>query len=199
MAPEPDRFKVRSEWADQNAQASSEKPEFPGRRSFFAVLIGVGMAVIGALLGIPLIRFTIYPLLAKTTQTAWSKLGSLSNFSSLKEPVRRIVKITQVDGWREIVTEKPVYITRGTRPGSEDGIEVLSSICPHLGCEVPWNKTRGQFVCPCHNSVFAADGSLVSGPAPRGMDTLPIQTKDGDLQVRFEYFRQLVPDKEVMG
>lgn len=123
----------------------------------------------------------------------------MASFSSLKEPIRRVVKITQVDGWRESVSQKPVYITKGTRSWSEDGVEVLSSICPHLGCEVPWNAERGQFVCPCHNSVFAADGSYVSGPALRGMDTLPIKTQNGELMVRFEYFRQLVPNKEVMG
>lgn len=194
-----ERFQVRSDWSEQHRESPPSQPEFPGRRSFLGVLIGVGTVVVGALLSIPLIRFAIYPLLADTTKTHWSKLGPFSNFTSLAAPVRKTVKVTHEDGWREMVAEKPVYITRGNRPGSEQGIEVLSSICPHLGCEVPWDKNRKLFVCPCHNSVFAPDGARVSGPTARGMDTLPIKTKDGNLMCRFEYFRQLVAEKEVIG
>lgn len=196
---ESERFQIHSAWAEQNKRDPSEEPEFPGRRSFFAALIGVGTALVGALLSVPLIRFTLYPLLTKTTKTKWSKIGPTSDFNSLTDPIRRTVEIEHVDGWRKTVLQKTVYITKGTGRWSENGIEALSSICPHLGCEVPWNKSRGQFVCPCHNSVFAADGSYVSGPSPRGMDTLPIKTENGDLMVRFEFFRQLVPDKEEMG
>ncbi len=194
-----DRFQVRSEWSEQKPPERPSGPEFPGRRSFLGVLIGVGTVVVGAILSIPLIRFTIYPLLADTTKTHWSKLGLLSKYSALTVPVRKTVKVTHEDGWREMISEKPVYITKGNRPGSEDGVEVLSSICPHLGCEVPWDKNRKQFVCPCHNSVFAENGARVSGPTARGMDTLPIKTQDGELKVRFEYFRQLVAEKEEIG
>jgi hypothetical protein len=31
------------------------------------------------------------------------------------------------------------------------------------------------------------------------MDTLETTIQDGQLMVRFQYFRQLVPDKEVIG
>jgi hypothetical protein len=31
------------------------------------------------------------------------------------------------------------------------------------------------------------------------MDALEILVQDGQLMVRFQYFRQLVPDKEVIG
>ena len=76
---------------------------------------------------------------------------------------------------------------------------VLSAVCPHLGCSVGWNETKGQFVCPCHNGVFAADGTLVSGPPPREMDTLDAMVEGGRLKVRYQYFRQLVPTKEVLA
>jgi quinol---cytochrome c reductase iron-sulfur subunit, bacillus type len=75
---------------------------------------------------------------------------------------------------------------------------ILSSICPHLGCTVPWVSAKKEFVCPCHGAVFAPDGNRVSGPALRGMDSLETTTKDGQLLVTFQYFRQLVSDKEVM-
>jgi nitrite reductase/ring-hydroxylating ferredoxin subunit len=33
--------------------------------------------------------------------------------------------------------------------------------------------------CPCHGSVYAADGRVLSGPAPRSLDTLPMQVQGG--------------------
>ena len=78
-------------------------------------------------------------------------------------------------------------------------LAVLTSICPHLGCTVPWNKEKKQFICPCHGGTFAADGSRVSGPSQRGMDALETSVQDGQLLVRFQYFRQLVSDKEIVG
>jgi len=81
----------------------------------------------------------------------------------------------------------------GARP------RVLSAVCPHLGCSVQWNDAKGQFVCPCHSGVFTADGTLVSGPPPRGLDELDVTIDGGRLKVRYQYFRQLVPTKEVLA
>ncbi len=42
---------------------------------------------------------------------------------------------------------------------------VISALCPHKGCAVAFNSSSNQFICPCHGSVFARNGSLVSGVA----------------------------------
>ena len=107
----------------------------------------------------------------------------------------RTIQIEQLDGWRKTISEKAVYITKD----QQDQLRVLTSICPHLGCTVPWNKEKNQFVCPCHGAIFSKDGSRVSGPALRGMDALETSVQDGQLLVRFQYFRQLVSSKEVIG
>ncbi len=165
------------------------------RRSFLGTLLGVGSVFVGALLSVPLIRFALFPLLRRTTELKSSPLGALSEFSDLTEPVMRTIQIEQVDGWRKAISEKAVYITKDT----QGQLRVLTSVCPHLGCTVPWGKERNQFVCPCHGATFAPDGTRVSGPSLRGMDTLETSLQDGQLQVRFQYFRQLVSDKEVIG
>ena len=48
----------------------------------------------------------------------------------------------------------------------DDGrLHSFSARCPHLGCIVGWNGADRAWECPCHGSRFAADGSLVQGPA----------------------------------
>jgi menaquinol-cytochrome c reductase iron-sulfur subunit len=180
--------------------ATAEKPSAPGlslenRRSFLGALLGVGSMLVGVLLSLPLIRFALFPLLRRTTELKSSAVGALSEFSSLTEPVMRTIQIEQVDGWRKAISEKAVYITKD-RQGQ---LRVLTSVCPHLGCTVPWNKEKSQFICPCHGASFTPDGSRISGPSQRSMDTLETSIQDGQLLVRFQYFRQLVSDKEVIG
>jgi menaquinol-cytochrome c reductase iron-sulfur subunit len=165
------------------------------RRSFLGALLGMGSVVVGGLLSVPLVRFALFPLLRRTTELKSSALGELSEFSSLTEPVLRTIQIEQVDGWRKAISEKAVYITKDAR----GQLLALTSICPHLGCTVPWNKEKNQFVCPCHGGTFTVDGTRVSGPSLRGMDTLPTSIEGGRLMVQFQYFRQLVSDKEVIG
>ncbi len=174
---------------------SAPAPSLANRRSFLGALLGVGSAFVGGLLSVPLIRFALFPLLRRTTELKSSLVGAMSEFSGLTEPTMRTIQIELVDGWRKTMSEKAVYVTT-----DKDGhLRVLTSVCPHLGCTVPWNKEKNQFICPCHGATFTKDGARVSGPSLRGMDTLESSVQDGQLLARFQYFRQLVSDKEVIG
>ena len=46
-------------------------------------------------------------------------------------------------------------------------LHAISATCTHKGGQVRFEESNGapQFRCPLHNSVFAADGHPVSGPA----------------------------------
>ncbi len=166
-----------------------------GKRSFLGALLGIGFGLVGALLAIPVVRFSLFPLLRRTTELKPSPVGAASEFSAATEPVLRTIQIEQVDGWRKTISEKAVYVTKD----AQGKLQVLTSVCPHLGCTVPWNKEKHQFICPCHGATFTSDGTRVSGPSQRGMDTLTSSEEGGQLMVQFQYFRQLVPDKEVIG
>src|SRR4029450_11607653 len=165
------------------------------RRSFLGVLLGLGTVVMGAALSVPLIRFALHPLLAKTTEIGWSGVGKVEEFASLTGPVKRIIKVEQRDAWRKIISEKPVYDV----PSKNGTVRILSPICPHLGCSIPWNEAKQQFICPCHVAVFAMDGNKISGPAPRSMDDLESKVDDAVLTIRYQYFRQLIPTKEALS
>jgi quinol---cytochrome c reductase iron-sulfur subunit, bacillus type len=165
------------------------------RRSFLGVLLGFGTVVMGAALSVPLIRFALHPLLTKTTEIGWSDVGKIDEFAPLTAPAKRVIRVEQRDAWRKIISEKPVYVV----PAKNGTVRVLSPVCPHLGCSIPWNETKREFICPCHVAVFAMDGTKISGPAPRSMDDLESKVENGTLKVRYQYFRQLIPTKEAFS
>ena len=179
----------------ERAPAITQDEHSVTRRSFLGVLLGFGTVVMGAALSVPLIRFALHPLLARTTEIGWSDVAKLDEFASLTAPVKRLIKVEQRDAWRKIISEKPIYVL----PPKNGTVRILSPICPHLGCSIPWNETKQEFICPCHVAVFAIDGTKISGPTPRSMDDLQSKVVDGMLKVRYQYFRQLIPTKEPLS
>jgi menaquinol-cytochrome c reductase iron-sulfur subunit len=178
-----------------NGNGFGAAPRVVNRRSFLTALLGIGTVGMGALLAVPVLRYALYPLYAKSKSSGWSDVGELAEFSNGKAPVRKTITFSRRDGWREVVSSQAVYVST-----TADGKPVvLSAICPHLGCSVSWQQGQDKFVCPCHGGEFRADGQRISGPPPRGLDTLPIQISDGKLQVHFEYFRANVPNKEQLS
>ena len=74
---------------------------------------------------------------------------------------------------------QPVFVL----PGGDR--RVLSAVCPHEGCEVDWSGERREFLCPCHDSVFRADGARLSGPAQRGLDQLATRVNGDTLEMQY--------------
>jgi quinol---cytochrome c reductase iron-sulfur subunit, bacillus type len=179
----------------EHAPAITRDKDSVTRRSFLGVLLGFGAVVMGAALSVPLIRFALHPLLTKTTEIGWSEIGKVDEFASLTAPAKRLIKVEQRDAWRKIISEKAIYVL----PPNKGTVRILSPICPHLGCSIPWNESKQEFICPCHVAVFAMDGTKISGPAPRSMDDLESKVEDGILKVRYQYFRQLIPTKEALS
>ncbi|MBO8142439.1 MAG: Rieske 2Fe-2S domain-containing protein [Firmicutes bacterium] len=71
-----------------------------------------------------------------------------------------------------------------------EGVIALYWRCPHLGCTVPWVEGRGLFICPCHGSVYEPTGQNIAGPAPRPMDIMRVEIRDGRLLVDTGDIRQ---------
>ena len=59
----------------------------------------------------------------------------------------------------------------------EQGVFAISRVCTHLGCIV--KDAPHGFSCPCHGSLFAEDGTVLKGPAPKALPWLAVK-KDGD-------------------
>jgi menaquinol-cytochrome c reductase iron-sulfur subunit len=165
------------------------------RRTLLTSMIGATAACIGAVLALPIVRYVLYPIYAKQGGAKWSNIGDATEFAGCRIPVRKTIELTQRDGWREVTSAHSVYVSRA----GDGQLKVLSATCPHLGCSVAWQADKKKFVCPCHGGQFDASGEHLFGPPPRGLDELPIQIKDGKLQVQFMHFRTNSPKQEVLS
>lgn len=63
----------------------------------------------------------------------------------------------------------------------DGGFLAISVKCTHLGCIVTINPTSKGFDCPCHASRFNKYGEVLSAPATRPLDILPIRIENGEL------------------
>jgi Rieske Fe-S protein len=146
------------------------------RRSFLQLLpLGV-FAGVFASIGGAAFRFLRPRLAAPSDQ--WLDVATLAELTG-PQPIAKKVLAEHVSGWARTREEHNVFVL----PAKNN--QVLSPICPHEGCEVAWEQARNRFACPCHESYFTADGTRLSGPAPRGLDALPARVQDGKLQVQY--------------
>lgn len=175
----------------------SKKSNGMTRRTFFkSASVGIG-SVLTIMVGYPLVDSLISSSKALVKRT-FSKLGPVNGINNSFSPVMQPTKVnfSKTDQDAFVVFKKPeeVWVVKK----SEEDLKVFSPICPHLGCRYNWDAEKKQFVCPCHNSVYTIDGKLVSGPAPRGLDTLPHEVTDGTLYVQYEKFEVGIPDKIII-
>jgi menaquinol-cytochrome c reductase iron-sulfur subunit len=147
------------------------------RRRFLSWAIGVIGTFIGAALTIPILGYAISPALRRQGQN-WADAGPESSLRN-GEPVRVEYLIEHKDGWIDTAERKSAWVIR-----SADGsLLTFDPRCTHLGCPYSWDTTTKRFFCPCHNGVFAADGSVVSGPPPRPLDRFQARVQNGRVMI----------------
>ncbi|MGD9855837.1 MAG: ubiquinol-cytochrome c reductase iron-sulfur subunit [Planctomycetaceae bacterium] len=66
-----------------------------------------------------------------------------------------------------------VVLSRVGEAGTVDDFIALSSVCPHLGCQVHWEGQNNRFFCPCHNGAFDPAGNPIEGPPKDANQPLP--------------------------
>lgn len=109
-----------------------------------------------------------------------------------------IVKVGRPESFADgltFVPDRRVFIAREGKT-----FRAVSAVCTHLGCTVRAEGTEQrdpadqsgrrltqvfQLSCPCHGSRYLADGSNLSGPAPRPLPafSLALAPDDGQLLV----------------
>ena len=157
--------------------AARKTREGVGRRDFFVKLgIGAGLTALGAQAAASL--RSLVPNVSYDAPTT-VKLGMPNDFP---------------DGMKFLPDQRLFVFREGKT------FHAVSAVCTHLGCTVraealsnPVSKTvdgkelrmTHQFLCPCHGSKYAGDGSNVSGPAPKPLAWYHLSTwpEDGQLVV----------------
>ena len=162
------------------------------RRRFLVAMIAIASFLISAILGVPFIGALIRSQFSSQKEN-WVKVANVQSIPD-GEPVRLNFIQSEMDAYAEQKKVHSVWIVK--RSPSE--IAVYSPICPHAGCYFNWNAQLRLFECPCHGSVFKVDGSVISGPAPRQLDTLPIKVENGTLFVVWKRFKSGIPEKIVV-
>jgi nitrite reductase/ring-hydroxylating ferredoxin subunit len=76
------------------------------------------------------------------------------------------------DSTREITDRRgrPLLV----KVASDGGLIAFDTTCPHLGCRVHWEAAKREFVCPCHQGIFNAEGVAISGPPAAAGQSLAV-------------------------
>ena len=127
---------------------------------------------------------------APVMEPGWSEVAKLASLP-LKQTDKHQISGPGQDAFIRGTVIQSVWVIRH----SETELSVYSPVCTHLGCYFAWNQTAERFECPCHASVFSADGKVLGGPAPRPLDTLPYKVENGTVSVKWEHFKSGVPEK----
>lgn len=132
------------------------------------------------------------PLRRKTRATSLVRVSNIAALPVGAPPKRVRVVAERVDAWTHYA-ETPIGAVFLRWDG--DRLQALNVVCPHAGCSVNVAPDGSHFACPCHRSRFALDGTREEGPAPRGLDELEVEVRDGEIWVWYQDFRPGIEEK----
>lgn len=76
--------------------------------------------------------------------------------------LRENKELSSVGGSRIVETRDDKIIVARVE---EAKFVACSAICTHKGCQVVYEHSSKQFVCPCHKARYGLDGQVLRGPA----------------------------------
>ena len=154
-----------------------DAPTAPGtsRRGFYLTVIYGLWGLIAAALAAPALLYLLLPPGVRR-ESEWIETADI-NALQPKVPVEVVFRKNQVDGWKITSEKETAWVVKL----SDQQIAAFGPQCTHLGCAYHWDEAKSEFLCPCHNSVFAMDGKVISGPAPRPLDRYETKIENGKL------------------
>ncbi len=165
----------------------AERADDPGRRTFLKLIGGASCAAGAAMIAAPVASTFLSPLAQDSVFGATGFLPTVSEAAVPADgtPVSVAIVVPRPrDAWAVLPPTEvgSVYLKR------ENGqVVAMSTICPHLGCKV--DVAAVGFRCACHDTDFSADGGVIKGPSPRGLDRLETRVEAGVVQVKYLRFK----------
>lgn len=166
-------------------------PAQPERRDFLVksatVCMGAAVTLVPAAAGLAIY---LDPLRRKSSAGELVQVTTLSALAEDGTPRRFEIIADRTDAWNKFpaVPIGAIYLRRV----GDSKVEAFNVTCPHAGCPVEYTAAGHCFLCPCHDSKFNLNGSLVAGaksPSPRGLDSLEVEVRNSsEVWVRFQNF-----------
>jgi menaquinol-cytochrome c reductase iron-sulfur subunit len=206
-----------------SAHDSPDDSDEVSRRTFMANATIVIGGIVGVVLTVPIIGSLLPP--KNASAGSWAPL-SAQELDALQKATDKPVKMTftlkftdgylpeqsaseyvwgiKIDPAKFRAARPDIFNQPGGKPNVPYdvvslGFVVFSPICPHLGCYYNWSDAQNRFMCPCHGSQYTFDGTHVAGPAPRGLDPLPLREQSGTAEVTWIVYQSNTPQRIVVS
>jgi menaquinol-cytochrome c reductase iron-sulfur subunit len=144
------------------------------RRFYIGAIYGL-WAIISAALALPALVYLLFPPKPRR-ENEWVDAGDISKISP-NAPVEMSFRRNRVDGWKVISEKSTAWVVKQ----ADNSVVAFGPQCTHLGCAYHWEEGKNEFLCPCHSSLFALDGKVLSGPAPRPLDRYDVKLQGSRL------------------
>jgi cytochrome b6-f complex iron-sulfur subunit len=142
-------------------------------RRDFITLFGVG----GIASSLPLALAACSPEKSTTTTTTTTTTTS--------KGWQNIGTVAELDKNGQLLNEKsPVGTVLVVGTSKIKNLVAVNPTCTHQGCKVDWKATENKFLCPCHQSAFAADGKVLNGPATEPLVTYAVKIEGSGVLVK---------------
>jgi len=177
------------------------EPRLSRNRLFERATLALG-GLVGLAVTLPAVGFAVLPSLLGPRRRAVD-LGPVDAFPE----GRFVVASFRQDPQQGELSRRLAYIRRNGPAEAAASFTIMSSRCTHVGCptqpggaldqrnaqavrtdggeDVRLIPTSGvsTFSCPCHGSVFDAEGNRTAGPAPRPLDRYEFSVDRGRLRL----------------
>ena len=151
---------------------SVRRREFLAAGCAFACLSGCGRRVSGVGSPVDTAPLDTEPL-DDDTSDATCDDATVPDATWIEIPLDAYPTLRERGGWDYVVMPDDlvnVIVVHGI-----DGCyRAIWRICTHGACENDWDPAASVARCPCHGSEFAEDGSVLRGPATRGVRAFPV-------------------------
>ena len=128
-----------------------------------------------AALGLPALPYLFFPPKARK-ENEWVEVGDVTRLAP-NVPVEMFFRRNRVDGWKITSERSTAWVVKHP----DNRVVAFGPQCTHLGCAYHWDESKNEFLCPCHNSLFSMDGTVLAGPAPRPLDRYDTRIEGGKL------------------